>query len=833
MQALVTLCMSDIGRLLGTLGLLSLGITLTLWGLKHRWYRPHPLWIWGLGSLLLVILLWIPQLVTAEDSVEVLTVRYQDEGRIALVAGGVGMRYPTGWPSNPEWGIHRGDIILDVPGTVRQAYLYWGGYDDEQVGDDTVSLTVDGVTTTTITADWTHGPASWDVYWRYVYVAEVDLGLVQPETHRYTVSGFDEMVSDTEGWDGAGLMVVYEDSSLPYNRVEIRDGLDRFFRGWYNPLEEPNDPSAETAITCFDFEPSLVDRLMDITMFVGGVNISQEVEPFRTRRPSALWYITGTVGIPPTDIIFEGEVGDEDHDPGATLLQGLPDSPSPFRSLDGSEWDTYTNSIPIDAGVTWACIQVESSDYSDDTFSYNPASGVEMTCGVIFQIDGFEIAAIGDYVWYDVNLDGIQDDGESGVPDVTVNLYDGMGTFVISTTTDINGVYHFTDLAPGDYYLEFEPPAGYTISPQDQGGDDDKDSDADPNTGQTIITTLDPGEDDLSWDAGLARFDGIELSKTVYLCRDDGGAGCPGSESVTGAKGAHVTYCFEVTNINTDTIWLDDITINDPALGIDETQMTWLRGSTPLAPGDSLVYYYEGTISGDLVNTAMVTGTSPAGTVSDTDTATVKEESKPATIELAKTVYRDHDGGAGCPGSDSVTGKKHELVTYCFEVTNTGNTYLDDITIADDALGIDETQMTWLRGSTPLAPGDSLVYYYEGTINGDLVNKAKTQGIPTDAEGNDLPCLAAPTDEDTAEVVGKKNDDGSTTPPTVTRTPTSTPTLVTPTATVLIVERLPETGRFPGGFTVFLGVLLIIGAASILNLALLEKRGRRGDGKGH
>jgi len=334
----------------------------------------------------------------------------------------------------------------------------------------------------------------------------------------------------------------------------------------------------------------------------------------------------------------------------------------------------------------------------------------------------------------------------------------------------------------------------------------------------------------------------IELAKTVYLCRDDGGAGCPGDDSVTGANGAHVTYCFEVTNTSTGNTYLDDITIADDALGIDETQMTLLRGSTPLAPGASLVYYYEGTINGDLVNKAKTEGNPTDAQGNDlqgvkspdwSDTATVKEESQPTIIELSKTVYADHDGGAGCPGSESVKGNKHEPVTYCFEVTNTGNTYLDDITIADDDLGIDETQMTWLRGSTPLAPGDSLVYYYEGTINGDLDNKAKTQGIPTDAEGNDLPCLADPTDEDTAAV--RTKDHASRTPATLTPVPTSTPTLVTPTATVpvLIVERLPETGRSPGWVTIALGVPLLIGAASILNLALLEKRSRRGDGKGH
>jgi hypothetical protein len=56
---------------------------------------------------------------------------------------------------------------------------------------------------------------------------------------------------------------------------------------------------------------------------------------------------------------------------------------------------------------------------------------------------------------------------------------------------------------PGDYYVEFVTPDGYVFSPQDQGADDTIDSDADPATGMTACTTLEPGENDITWDAGL------------------------------------------------------------------------------------------------------------------------------------------------------------------------------------------------------------------------------------------------------------------------------------------------------------------------------------------
>jgi hypothetical protein len=112
-------------------------------------------------------------------------------------------------------------------------------------------------------------------------------------------------------------------------------------------------------------------------------------------------------------------------------------------------------------------------------------------------------ASLGDFVWYDTNLNGIQDLGEPGIDGVTVNLYDVSGNLVDTTTTSGGGIYGFTNLTPGNYLVEFILPAGFVFSPQDQGGDDTVDSDADTTTGRTTLTTLTPGENDLTWDAGM------------------------------------------------------------------------------------------------------------------------------------------------------------------------------------------------------------------------------------------------------------------------------------------------------------------------------------------
>ncbi|MCP3946322.1 SdrD B-like domain-containing protein, partial [Herbaspirillum sp.] len=60
-----------------------------------------------------------------------------------------------------------------------------------------------------------------------------------------------------------------------------------------------------------------------------------------------------------------------------------------------------------------------------------------------------EIAGLGDFVWQDTDEDGIQDVGEPGISDVTVNLRDADTDKLISTTTtDSSGYYGFTGLSP-------------------------------------------------------------------------------------------------------------------------------------------------------------------------------------------------------------------------------------------------------------------------------------------------------------------------------------------------------------------------------------------------
>jgi uncharacterized repeat protein (TIGR01451 family) len=138
--------------------------------------------------------------------------------------------------------------------------------------------------------------------------------------------------------------------------------------------------------------------------------------------------------------------------------------------------------------------------------------GENITCTIANDDVPAGAAILGDRVWLDQNLNGIQDDGEPGVPDVPVILYRGDGTPTgRTTTTDTDGFYRFEGLEPGEYLVEFVPPIGRAFTTPNVGSDDEVDSDADRLTGRTGIITLSSGEVDLTWDAGLIPAPALEL----------------------------------------------------------------------------------------------------------------------------------------------------------------------------------------------------------------------------------------------------------------------------------------------------------------------------------
>ncbi len=154
----------------------------------------------------------------------------------------------------------------------------------------------------------------------------------------------------------------------------------------------------------------------------------------------------------------------------------------------------------------------------DDATDSDPAPTAQQFIGEVlginlpnnqsdFSIDAgvYIPSALGNYVFLDINNDGIQDADEPGVANVTVNLLDADGNIIITTLTDASGYYNFTDLAPGTYQVEVLRPNEFDrFALQDQGTNDTLDSDVNEN-GRTVLVTINSGTIIDTIDAGLVR----------------------------------------------------------------------------------------------------------------------------------------------------------------------------------------------------------------------------------------------------------------------------------------------------------------------------------------
>ncbi|NEO53300.1 MAG: Cys-Gln thioester bond-forming surface protein, partial [Okeania sp. SIO3B5] len=173
----------------------------------------------------------------------------------------------------------------------------------------------------------------------------------------------------------------------------------------------------------------------------------------------------------------------------------------------------------------------DSDGFDDDSNDPNPFDRQ-------FMIIGVELAKLGDFVWDDLNANGIQDAGEEGIEGVTVNLLadiDGDGVIendeiVDTTTTDADGNYEFEVIA-GDYKVEFETPDGFDMaSPANQGSDDAEDSDG-PISDEI---NLEGGDNDRTIDAGF--FKTARLGDFVFNDENQDGVQNNGESGIPNAE---------------------------------------------------------------------------------------------------------------------------------------------------------------------------------------------------------------------------------------------------------------------------------------------------------
>lgn len=126
--------------------------------------------------------------------------------------------------------------------------------------------------------------------------------------------------------------------------------------------------------------------------------------------------------------------------------------------------------------------------------------------------------SVGDYVWFDENKNGIQDEEATGIAGIRVilerndseELNDQAWEYVGETTTNHAGYYRFDDLHAGYYRVKFYL-KGYAVTLPLTGDDAALDSDGYDKKQDWYLTRpfyLEDGGFDMTWDCGVYNTDG-------------------------------------------------------------------------------------------------------------------------------------------------------------------------------------------------------------------------------------------------------------------------------------------------------------------------------------
>ena len=319
---------------------------------------------------------------------------------------------------------------------------------------------------------------------------------------------------------------------------------------------------------------------------------------------------------------------------------------------------------------------------------------------------------IGDFVWNDLNQDGIQDIGEPGIAGVTVYLRDSHNVLLATAITDANGYYAFTSLCAGSYRVDLDastlpataPGASWAESPRGAGDDEAVDSNGTP----APVTLADDFVDDVTIDFGyyLAQ-PSIDIEK--YTNGED-------ADAATGpvvAVGSTVTWTYVVTN--TGNVPLSSIVVTDDKIG------TISCPAASLEPGAAMTCTATGlAVAGQYANVGTTTGEYGTTTVSDSD-ASHYFAAAPAVALIKMTNGSDNDTPTGpyIPVGNAVT--------WTYVVTNTGNVKLTNIALTDDIIGAvscPQTTLEPLADMTCTATGVAIAGQYANvgtvTANGPL-----------------------------------------------------------------------------------------------------------------
>ena len=366
--------------------------------------------------------------------------------------------------------------------------------------------------------------------------------------------------------------------------------------------------------------------------------------------------------------------------------------------------------------------------------------------------------SIGDHIWLDTDGDGVDDIGEQGLPNVTIELTgtatDGTA-ITLTTVTDANGDYLFDNLPPGNY----------TVTVTDTNGELTNLAQSPGNTGSEAVT-LAAGEDFLDADFGYVPAAGTAvIGDTVWADEDGDGIQDPGEVGIAGVTldlvdengtvvdtittDASGNYLFTNVTPGDYTVVVTDTggVIDDPATNVTNgPQSPGSLTSTPITVLPDDVY-----VDADFGFTAQTGSTLADRIWYDADGDGVQDAGEPGignvTVDLLDSngviiasVVTDSNGDfafTGLPDGDYsivITDDNDELTGY-FPTTPPASALRQEITgLSGDIVNQDPTT------PNPVTTGSgtghpSFGFNQPGTIGDTIWNDANGDGVQDPGEG--------------------------------------------------------------------------------------------------
>jgi uncharacterized repeat protein (TIGR01451 family) len=304
---------------------------------------------------------------------------------------------------------------------------------------------------------------------------------------------------------------------------------------------------------------------------------------------------------------------------------------------------------PLAPGASDTC--TKTAPISEDTQNLGTATGTAVDAqgnpvGTVADDDDALVLTrgrIGDFVWWDVNFNGVQDPGEPGIPGVDVTL-PALGRIV---TTDANGYYSFDQLASGNYQVvipAYELAAGGSLEGFARtsaflGGDPAKDSNGTAGAGGSVqaLVSLPANTADLTIDFGFTKPSGYRIEKQRIS-----------TSPVRPGERVH----FRITVYNTGQTWLTTVPLKDSYdmvyLSYGYPQPSPAQWSNPASDDNN----NDGQINWS--NVAPAGGIPPSGNVvidvyftAKADTTALQPNGQTINIATVQGVFGDPDGPDG------------------------------------------------------------------------------------------------------------------------------------------------------------------------------------------